>query len=101
MPASPPNCRTQKSCVSTTTFGPPGRCSSSFTQRPIAGRTPKTSTSEAVTDIAGTRTGSPLPVITNDAPVDPPIAANTWFRSRQSTYLGSDAGQVAHDGCVS
>ena len=41
-----------------------------------------------------------MPVSTNEACVDPPIAANTWFRVFQSWYFGNEAGHVAHAGCV-
>ncbi len=48
-----------------------------------------------------TRTGSPTPVRTNDAGVEPPMAENTVLRVLQSLYFGNDAGQVAQAGCVS
>jgi hypothetical protein len=56
-----------------------GLSSSSENQRPIAGCTPKTSTSDAVACIPATWTESPRPERTKDAGVDPPIAENTWF----------------------
>jgi hypothetical protein len=39
--------------------------------------------------------------MTKEAGVDPPIAEKTRLRSRQSWYLGNEAGQVEHAGCVS
>src|SRR6476620_1784276 len=98
---SPPSCCVQNADDSTATLGPPGRSSSSEYQRPSSGRTPNTSASDAVVRVARIWIGSPWPVRTNDMPVDPPIAENTWFRPRQSWYFGNDAGQVAQDGWVS
>src|SRR5260370_19698292 len=98
---SPLNCFCQNACERTTTFGPPGVSSASVYQRPSCGVTRNTSFSDAVVERLVTGSAGPRPVMTNDPPASPPMAANTWLRVFQSQYFGYEAGQVLHAGCVS